>query len=299
MAGKMTDDLVSPLKESGSGPVDAGRGTVEERQESELRELVMEAFAAARSKKPDSWQSMTTAVLKNRLLQVTGGSFDEKTWGFSSTRALVASLSDILEIDDSTRPPTVRLRTGGPSATDTPLGPKVRVRRDLWNAIIDFADDPTWVWVDDQAAAVDDTDTTLPVLPTLTPAEMQQWRDDFVEQHEHLAAGDQKDRLHYWRTVGGATLLLPPTLRPLWNGYLKEGVASRLVKWFESRGETVPEDLLVPVARQDRAGGQAAPTRSDSLRAFVMGCVSVMTEEELAQVKLPAELVYRYANRRA
>ena len=53
---------------------------------------------------------MTTAVLKNRLLDLTGGTFDEAAYGATTFMDFVLRNEDTLAVDRSTAPPLVELR---------------------------------------------------------------------------------------------------------------------------------------------------------------------------------------------
>ena len=53
---------------------------------------------------------MTTAVLKNRLLNSTNGEFNERNFGVSSMVEFARLFPEDLEVDTQSRPPAVRLR---------------------------------------------------------------------------------------------------------------------------------------------------------------------------------------------
>src|SRR6266511_4011661 len=90
----------------------------------EGKRLILAAFAAARDKGVPDWRRMTSAVLKNRLLALTNGQFDERRWNATSFRQFLAQYLDLLRIDSSRHPPIVELRDGavdvGPTATGEP-----------------------------------------------------------------------------------------------------------------------------------------------------------------------------------
>lgn len=60
-------------------------------------ELVRTAFAAAKAGGKDAWDTMTLAVLKNRLLSLTDGDFDEKEYGASTMTEFTRLLSEPTE----------------------------------------------------------------------------------------------------------------------------------------------------------------------------------------------------------
>lgn len=260
------------------------------------RPLVTAAFRAARARKPDDWKGMTTAVLKNRLLQATNGSFDESHYGATSMRDFAASLPDLLTIDDTTRPPTVRIREEGGSEPADRVNPGVKIRPDLWRAIVDYSVGHAWSWTGERAVPAHETDTQMRQLPTLSPQELATWRQEFVEQQASQATPHDAVRLAQWTSSSGATAQLPPALRPAWNERLKRQVLARLEQWFADAGIPAPPDLLVPAAREASAV-RRAPS-SGSLRELIVSCVGHMSEAELELLLLPAGAVHRYLTER-
>lgn len=260
------------------------------------RLLVRAAFEAARARKPDGWNGMTTAVLKNRLLQATKGSFEEGRYGARSMRDFAASLPDLLTVDDTTRPPTVRIREEGESAPEDRVHPGVNIRPDLWRAIVDYSVGHAWGWTGERAVPAHETDSQGRPLPTLSPQELASWRQEFVEQQALQVAPHDAARLDQWTSSSGATAQLPPALRPAWNERLKRQVLARLERWFADAGMPAPQDLLVPASREPSIGRRAPA--SGSLRDLVVGCVGRMSEAELESLSLPAGAVHRYLTER-
>ena len=106
-----------------------------------FREFLEKAFVAARDSGKRDWHLMTVAVLKNRLLQMTNRTFDEKEFGADSFMQLVARHSDLVAIDRSTRPPTV---VWSAAVDDEDTATKeatasTRIRADLWRAVLDYS----------------------------------------------------------------------------------------------------------------------------------------------------------------
>lgn len=103
-------------------------------------ELIESAFAAARNTGSPGWRSMTSAVLKNRILDLTNREFDEADWGADSFRAFLGQFNDILRVDPSKRPMQVTLLEersasieGSTLSPVLDLGRERQIRRDLWN----------------------------------------------------------------------------------------------------------------------------------------------------------------------
>lgn len=262
--------------------------------------LVLRAYEQARTAKPDGWRTMTVPVLKNRLLQLTARGFNEQSYGYGSMRELVASLPDLLDVDAEARPATVTLVDDvSVSSTATSIArPAARVRPDLWNATMDFSAGHQWAWTGSTAVPEDEAPAGSPLLPTVTPDDVARWRDEFAATH---ADDENRADLRAWATSSGATRQLPPALRPLWNAQLKARAMSRLAQWFHGQNLPMPEDAASKGRDSDhnreQAGGK--PAHVGSLRAFVAGCVALMTDEELASLVLPAAAAHRFAERRA
>ena len=265
----------------------------------DLRTLIRSAFEAAHRTKADQWQTMTTAVLKNRLLNLTDRSFSESAYGFRSFKDLVMSLPDLLEVDLLVRPVEVTLRSEDlPSAAALPIGPGVRVRRDLWNAIINFSTGHRWVWSDGVALPEgDESVVDALILPTLSADELQGWREQFVAEHREFLSESDKRRLEQWSKAHGGTRLLPVSIQHSWNARLKIGVVDRLTSWFASRGEQLPADILVPVQPSTREASQMSAS-AQSLRVFVTECIAKMTDDELEAIVLPVAAIHRYIAQR-
>ena len=275
-----------------------GKGAAEE-----LRELVLAAFATARQSKPESWTTMTTAVLKNRLLQQTGDTFSERAYGFRNMTELAHSLADLVVVNEEARPVALTLRAS-PETTvveASPLqsvGPGTKVRPDLWDAVMDFSASHAWVWVNGRAEP-GEASTGLPVLPTLSPFELQDWRDAFAAKYAESLDEESSAALAAWRAAGRGTRYLPAKLRPLWNEWMKGRAVELLRAWFQARQEEPPSNLILDLPNPSHATGPAGrPTTSGSVRAFVASVVAIMTEAELQSLSLPAAAVHRWAERR-
>lgn len=259
--------------------------------------LIGKAFAVARASQRPDWQRMSIAVLKNRLLDLTQRRFDESQLGFESFRELLASFSDLVRLDYTTRPATVEF-LGAANSPTAPSDSRLtvsRVRRDLWNAIFDYSAGQEWVWDTSTGTArpIQDGDDPVLVLPTTTADELKALRDAFAEEVRPLLAEDPRDsaRLLLWTSKGLGTAALPMAVRGMWNERLKAFVVERLTSWFAGQDIPGPDDLLII-----QEGGRSAGAAQEELRALqglVIECVRSMTLSELASLKLPASAVIR------
>lgn len=232
---------------------------------------------------------MTTAVLKNRLLQLTSREFDERAYGATSMTEFPALLPDLLELDLSTRPPQVTLLSGGgqePPTADSLAA--ARVRPDLWHAVFDYTDPGVYVWDGGRAIAIpaDQAIDDAARLPTLTPAELDTWRIEFGKEHDSLDVAA-------WGDAAYSTYALPEHLRAQWNFFMKTRALQRLRDWFGSNGIESPKDMLVQSERQ--VARSTENSEVEELRRYVLRCVAAMRPAELRALQIPATVAARIA----
>jgi hypothetical protein len=261
---------------------------------SDASELVRAAFAAARkSGKPD-WDRMTTAVLKNRLLDLSAGSFKEQDHGARSILEFAKSLPELLVVDIEAFPPVVHLKESASPPTAPAAGPKAQIRPDLWRAILDYRSGLKYVWDSATSSALpaeSEADNRL-ALPTITEAQFREWRREFVEQ---VRSSNQQDtalieKLEGWAEKNLPTHLLPPPLRGKWNGVLKGHVQQCLDSWFATNQlEKVPA-VVAPTQAPE-------PVEKVQLRRTVQAVIDVMSESELGKLNLPASAIARLFRR--
>ena len=236
---------------------------------------------------------MRGTVLKNRLLNLTGRSFAESTYGADRFSDLVSSLDELLEADYSTTPFIVELREPHRSRIE-PIGrvgasaPKGRIRPDLWHAVVDYRTGRAWVWDrrSRRAVQVGATDDLRPedILPTASKALFQQWRAEFAREHVETLHAREAAELHEWASKGLGTGALPLRLRNSWNARIGQHVHDRLLEFFRGYGDDPPKDLVTE---------RRVREPSDELRSFVMRCVALMTEDDLKALSIPAAIALR------
>lgn len=259
-------------------------------QSAELEALVRSAFEQARvAGKPD-WDVMTIAVLKNRILQATSFAFREADYGATRFVDLVTALPNLLLLDPSQVPPTVRWlpaeheRRG---AIGTPPGSsgRLRVREDLWLAIFDYSAGGAYAWNGARAEWVSDPAEGDLILPTLTADRLGSIRMEFAKHHSDDA------RVTSWAESGLPTAALPLELRQEWNRALTELAEKLLRSWFGEHDIAPPVDLMRPPTAAPRPG--RAEATEEELRRYVQRCVSVMTHAELRSLLLPVGVAAR------
>jgi hypothetical protein len=237
---------------------------------------------------------MTIAVLKNRLLNLTDRSFQEKDYGARTIAEFVRRYPDLLLLDDSSFPPKVRLRTSDTTTTAPADVHRSRIRPDLWKAIVDYQSGLTYIWDGEAARPADDLSADEAeqqrVLPTLSVEELDVWRREFLDNVEELIRDDSSamEQARRWIDSRLGTPYLPASLRTPWNQELKRRVIDRLATWFAAQELPAPADLL-----QARPVGRSQPVGADTLRQLILRCVQVMTENELRQMNLPPSAVLR------
>jgi hypothetical protein len=255
--------------------------------------LIRSAFGLARESGSADWQTMTTAVLKNRLLDLTDREFKEADWGAKTFRDFVALFSDVIEEVPGVHPSEVRLLGDLPLPPDAgsgdeplDLGARRNIRSDLWNAILDFNSGKKYWW--DGERAVSDEEDAAPrgkLLPTLDVDEFKAWRQEFV-QEQSTENSELASFLYSWLERADPLALLPRSLRIPWIIELKRRVLMRLEEWFKAEGIPLPTDAVTDNRPKKR-------TDTDALRDRVLAAVNAMSREELESLMLPATLLLR------
>ena len=144
----------------------------------EPQELIRLAFEAAKKSGRPNWYRMDVGVLKNRMLNVTSGGFRESDYGCTAFMEFVRGHSDILELDEKRRPPSVTLRGAheAPELASEPV--RKHVRPDLWLAVMDFSGGRRYVWDDHEGIAKPASDSAVggPAMPTITVEQFTEWK---------------------------------------------------------------------------------------------------------------------------
>lgn len=251
----------------------------------ESRTLIERAFARARESGRRDWHRMSVAVLKNRLLDLTGRNFREADYGASTFLEFVRSHGDILELDTTTTPPVASLK-GVPTdaSAGSGHGPG-RIRSDLWRAVLDFSSGNRYVWDPVREVATSGDDVSGPDIPTITADTFNEWKRAFASTVDDVAA---EARVSEWTEHRYPASFLPPPLRQRWLGHLKTGVRDHLLAWFSQQDLKPPSDLLEAPKPTD------ASARAEDLRKRLIDCLRVMTPEELERVQVPASVLLRH-----
>ena len=77
---------------------------------------------------------------------------------------------------------------------------------------------------------------------------------------------------------------LPRRFRGPWNGWMKRQVRERLLAFFEEHEIEPPSDLLV---------SQESLRSPAELRSYIAKCIALMSDEELRELRIPAEVAMR------
>lgn len=289
--------------------------TADEVPGSEAREallaLILQAFALAKQSGKENWHQMYAGVLKNRMLLLTDGTFDQANWGATGFTSLLTWFPEVLRIDRRIKPPMVELLdpervepiSGDAMAIQPPLSvvhPTAerptsdsrawRIRRDLWDAVLGVRDPDAFVWQDGTVIRVPQDEATGHTgarLPTLTGPELDSLQREFA--NEQPPDAQYSTILASWASGDSRTAELPRHLQHLWYARLKRAVRDRLESWFKDNGMAAPEDMIeLPLTGRVRQADSAT-----ALRALVVACVAVMTEDELRDLRLPPAAVLR------
>ncbi len=250
---------------------------------------------------------MTTAVLKNRLLNSTNRKFSERDYGVSSMVDFARLFPEDLEVDTRSAPPVIRLTqpethpapvTENSGRTERSV-PYKKIRPDLWRAAVDYRSGATYVW-DEIAglARVANIDDSSPAVPTATDTEVAGWRHDFADSvRPELSSGRVIERLDEWLQYGYGTAFLPTELRGRWSEFSREKVEVLLRNFFEDQSLAPPDDLVTAYrekpARVLRSAQSGRPINVSRLRELVQRCVAVMTEQELTELRISPAVMLR------
>lgn len=268
--------------------------------------LIRRAFDIARLSDKPGWHEMSSAVLKNRILDLTSRRFDETLWRVASFQEWLDLFGDMIEVDRTRKPPWVRLldveqasaQTAAPvdeavMNAATPLPKRWRIRRDLWQAAMDVGRAGEWYWNGDHVEL-------LPLhppegmgyvrVPTFSADELAGLRQSFAE---HLTlTEDEQSLVHRWAGEFLPDAVLPVGLRGQWIATLKAAVLDRLRSWFASTGITEPVDLV------QEPGFTPSPDEPlGDLRSLVLRCIQHMTRAELEDLRLPPAALLRIMRR--
>ena len=265
------------------------------------QQLISRAYQQARrSGKPD-WHRMTTAVLKNRLLEITSREFNEARYDASNFMEFVSRYPELLSVDDSEFPPVVTLRG---SEADRLLSTDAddqstfyRIRSDLWQAALDYSSGTKYVWdVEAGESRPIRGSETGPTIDTIDADIQRRWRREFMEERSESfdLTDTEMKQADEWTNLQLGTSRLPDRLVRPWNQYFRDCVLGHLRGWFSKNGLDEPQDLV-------STSGQRQTSRStatEELRELVISAARQMTHEELSGLRLPIEAVLHITKRR-
>jgi hypothetical protein len=297
----MTDDS------DGAPPAEVGQEPLEE-----FRALVRAAFEQAQSSGKQNWDEMTSAVLKNRLLNLTDREFSENRYGSPSFIHLVRRVPDLLSVEDDYPPFRLKIRAPlvNQSAVDSSSGslppsadvdsfsapargdwPKTRIRDDLWRAVVDYGSRATYVLDPETGLArpKEAEDGDFPEIPTVSAEEVRAWRQEFFDSLSELTQTRFGDELREWLDGRGRQSDLPRPVRGRWAEYFKRHIAAILFDWFRAHGGP-PNDMFVDSVPRNLPPSEAIDelVRTRQLRDLIIRAARTMTYEELSQVHIPA-----------
>ncbi len=259
-----------------------------------LRALILEAFTQARSDDRADWDRMTIAVLKNRILQITDRKFKEQDYGARRFIDLIKSLSDLVSIDETPVPPIVELLN-----KPAPSAKQGRLRRDLWQAVMDYSSGTQYVWDPSGEARprTPDDPEDLPSIPTISAEEMTDLRREFANDVLANPANEAvADRVREWAEKGYKTGYLPQHLRGAWNQRVTDAALTRVRNWFRDLNMAEPDTLVLEPSHE---AGESPTESTEALRSFILRAVEAMTAGELRRVELPASAAMRAHRKRA
>src|SRR6266850_1463987 len=145
-------------------------------------DLVERAFGLARQSGKLDWWTMAIPVLKNRLLLLTNKAFKEADFGATSFRDFLNKIPDVVSVDETPPPGFVILKSAAPERFERPSANVFRgerIRADLWRAVLDYSSGHNYVWdTSEQVVRPAKLKEDGPVLPTLSLADLDEWRTE-------------------------------------------------------------------------------------------------------------------------
>ena len=257
------------------------------------QQLIAEAFEQARLSGKQDWNKMTTAVLKNRLLDLTGRAFDEAAYGATSFMDFVLRNKETLAVDRSTVPPLVELRNAASSRqpSDEAVDVKAphRIRPDLWKAAIDYSSGRRYVWDIAGRRAVPSTGRHGElIISTVTEDLQRSWRQQFIADVKATLSEEETDQIDRWLQQHLGVSHLPVRLMSKWTSSFRDRVREHLLQWFVESNLQPPEDQI-----STEGGPSSSSTETDALRDLVLAVVRKMTRDELSRLTLPPGAVLR------
>jgi hypothetical protein len=264
----------------------------------EAERIVAGAFEQAQGTQKAEWREMTLPVLKNRMITVADGDFDEVDFGCPNLRYFVNEFPELLHVTPSRPHWTVRFLGAEPTAPNVAPKPPAatatargRVRPDIWTASVDYRSGQTYVWLlDDKVAEAGEPGDRALRFPTLSQRDIADWRAQFAV---NMKDDDRDDAIEKWLRVGGTSTMLAPGLRNEWNGYLRHQVQTHAERFFVEADLEAPPDLII------NAGGRTTgmPAVAVDLRAALHLVIDQLPDRDLRQILVPATALISRAGR--
>lgn len=280
----------------------------------EASDLILEAFSRAKRSGKADWRYMTTAVLKNRLLQITSGGFELSRYCADSVRELVDQLPTLLEYAQPSgpgRPGTVVLKSEHladeseeVTRAEAPATTRQSIRPDLWRAAMDWAEHADYVLDPATGRArqrVESDPGGLPSIQGIPKETYLSWRDEFIaETLSRELSDEERAAVATWKEHGGPSRALPRHIQDGWMSLLRSRVRAHLASWFAAQGIDAPENLDAEVGAtlvKAPAVTVEVAVSVARLRETIHRCVREMTYDELRRLDIPAEVVARVVGR--
>ena len=252
---------------------------------SDSQELIRLAFDKAKGSGRPDWYQMDVGVLKNRILDITNRSFRESDYGVTTFMEFVGNHDNILELDDTRRPPAVTLKGVHQEPEAASKSVHTQVRPDLWQAVMDFSGNAQYIWDNDEGVAKPATECAAggATMPTITAEQFTKWKMAFAGSVDDA---EQDARFKDWVEKLRPATFLSAHVRHRWNGHLKKEVEAHLSAWFQQQRLPLPRILV-----ETKDGARRSP--DDELRRRLIACVRSMTRDELERVQIPSSALLR------
>ncbi|MGH7869496.1 MAG: hypothetical protein ACREP9_18150, partial [Candidatus Dormibacteraceae bacterium] len=254
---------------------------------------VLAAFRQARASGRPDWYLMLAGVLKNRILQLSSREFREESFNEEHFLGVLAHYPHLISVESSHRPPLVELAPEFRRSVEDDVSTRQvthtagRIRRDLWDAVLDYRRNETWVWDEDAKVAMPIPDPSASSLrmPTVDDEKVRRWREEFATIVAENFSTTSQDELADWINNGRA-ILLPPYLKRDWSSFIKSKVRAQISDWAKTNGIFLADlyEGIAPTARESEVV---------QLRALLTRAINSMSLEELHQLQIPITVVLR------
>ena len=242
-------------------------------------------------------------VLKNQLLDLTNRAFHESDYGWPNMKFLPRGFPDLLQLEDTNAHGSARIldnavaivaaaaSEGETGSVFSAIASRLHVRQDLWDAVIDYRSESTYVWDPDSGRAVRSTNPAEDHrrrFPTVTADNVRSWRDECAQDWLVTHPGSARDDVERWVQI--PRQLVPQLLIRQWQALQRNKVVGIVEQFFATESLPLPADAFPSSRVPERYFGSDSQLTP---RQLLHAAAAVMTDRELEALQLPLAIVVR------